>query len=117
MKAQYKILGLVIVSMISGSVFAESIQKPSTHIDFNKMIEDNNSSKQDLQKIVSNKMEVESNQAEENADKQKVMDLVDVEIGIGQDRPVVDRRFNSVGEAVVAPEFSVKLVDDKLANR
>ena len=50
-------------------------------------------------------------------DQKKVLDLVDVEVGVGQYRPVVvDRRYNSVGEPIVDKEFSsakVQLVDDK----
>ena len=115
MKAQYKIIGMAIVSLITMSAAAElAIEKPSTRIDFNTMIDANNNNKEDLQKSVVNKMEVSPEQAAEaNEDKAKVMDLVDVEIGLGQDRPIVDRRFNSIGEAIVDPRFSVKVEDEK----
>ncbi|MGZ3722011.1 MAG: hypothetical protein ACXVA9_03710, partial [Bdellovibrionales bacterium] len=69
------------------------------------------------QQTVSNKMVVEP-EAATVADKKKVLDLVDVEVGVGEDRPVVvDRRYNSVGEPIVDSRFNsnvkVTLPDDK----
>ena len=113
MKAQYKILGMVIASLISAIAFADSdIKKPSTRIDFNKMIDQNNNEKDDLQKVTAAKGSDESQQQEQTAsdDKKKVMDFVDVEVGMGQARPVVDRRFNSVGQARVEKSMSLQLV-------
>lgn len=107
MKTQYKIVAVVIASLISSGAFADSImKKPTTRIDFNKMIDENNNDKSDLQKSVATTSDQDAEQAA-STEQQKVMDFVDVEVGMGQARPVVDRRFNSVGEAKVEKRFSV----------
>jgi hypothetical protein len=118
MKAQYKILAAVIATLACGTAFADLPQKAATRIEFNSMIDQNNADKQDLQKTVAGKADDDSTvTAAVPADKKKVMDLVDVEVGVVEDRPVVmDRRYNSVSAPVVAPEFSnakVQLVDPK----
>ena len=112
MKAQYKITGMVVTALLSAGAFAEpAMQKTATRIDFNKMIDENNINQRDLQASVTNKMDKTEPAASESVvkdDKKKVLDLIDVEIGVGQDRPVVDRRFNSVGEPRVDAELSLR---------
>ena len=106
MKAQYKILTAMIAIMTSSTVFAELPQKSATRIEFNSMIDKNNMDKQNLQKTVANKMVMEP-EVSASADQRKVLDLVDIEVGVGEDRPVVsDRRFNSIGEPVVDSRFN-----------
>lgn len=113
MKAHYKILASLIAIVACGKAFADLPKKAATRIDFNNMIDSNNVDKQQLQKTVTNKMAEEPETAS-NADHKKVLDLVDVEVGVGEDRPVVmDRRYNSVGDAVIDKSFSnVQVQDD-----
>lgn len=116
MKAQLKIAGLVIAALAGSTAFAAAdLQKAATRIEFNNMIDHNNKEKTQLQQTVANKMAVEP-EDDAKADQKKVLDLVDVEVGVGEDRPVVvDRRYNSVGEPIVDKTFSnakVQLVDD-----
>lgn len=109
MKTQIKIVAVVIASLLSVSAFAEStLKKATTRIDFNNMIDSNNRDKNSLQQSVA----TEANEAEQTAaaDQKKVMDFVDIEVGMGQARPVVDRRFNSIGEARVDTTFTVELI-------
>ncbi len=110
MKAQYKIMGLVIASVISTSVFAVEpvAPKPVTRIDFNKMIDQNNGDKSDLQKSVDVGMDKSADNSAVNVqeDKNKVLDFIDVEVGMGPQRPIVDRRFNSTDAPRIATEFS-----------
>jgi hypothetical protein len=119
MKTQFKILASLIASLACSTAFADLPQKSATRIDFNNMIDSNNTDKQQLQKTVSNKMATEED-ASSVADQKKVLDLVDVEVGVGEDRPVVvDRRYNSVGEPVVDKSFSnvqVQLPGEKKAD-
>jgi hypothetical protein len=121
MKATFKILATVIAGIACSTAFADLPQKAATRIDFNNMIDSNNSDKQQLEKTVSNKMAVEPEDSASVADQKKVLDLVDVEVGVGEDRPVVvDRRYNSVGEAVIDKSFSnvqVQLVDKKATGK
>lgn len=115
MKAQFKIASLVIAALAGSTAFAATLQKAATRIEFNNMIDDNNKEKIQLQQTVANKMAVQPD-SEAKADQKKVLDLVDSEIVLDAERPVVmDRRYNSVGEAVVDTTFSnakVQLVDD-----
>lgn len=106
MKPQVKILGLLIASVVSASAFADSeISKPTTRIDFNKMIDKNNHEKNDLQKSVAGKEEPMD--SEVAADQRKAMDFIDIEMmQKNEGRPVVDRRFNSEGEPRVETAFS-----------
>jgi hypothetical protein len=103
MKTQVTILGVMITAVISwGAQADDSIRKPLTRIDFNKMIDESNTDKEQLHNQIPSAPEEDSTAAAvKKNDKAKVMDFVDVEIGVGEDRPVVDRRFNSVGEAKV----------------
>jgi hypothetical protein len=122
MNAQYKILAATIAILACTPAFASDLpQKSATRIEFNRMIDKNNADKQALQQSVSNEMEVEPDTAASPvADQKKVLDLVDVEVGVGEERPVVvDRRYNSVGEPVIDAQFSnvkVTLPDDQKAD-
>ena len=104
MKNGQKIFAAVVITMMSSFAFADpSAQKPVTRIDFNKMIDEGNTNKNQLQKTVDEdiaKQPVVGNRIQE--DKAKVLDFIDVEIGLSEQRPVVDRRFNSVGEPRIA---------------
>lgn len=92
---------LSMMFFVSGVAMADD--KASARIDFNKMIDENNLQKNELHRAVSGE-EVQNNVAKKvkRADKSKTIDFIDVEIGVG-DLPTADRRFDSVGEARVAP--------------
>ena len=98
MKASVTILSLALATMsLASHADNSSVTKSQTHIDFNKMIDDNNSDQSDLQKTIDQKNAANAPADQDKTvtdDKKKVLDFVDVEVGVGQDRPVVDRRFN-----------------------
>lgn len=106
MKPQASAIGMLIASLVSASAFAADVQiaKPTTRIDFNKMIDSNNAEKSNLQKTVAG--EETQSDSEVATDQRKTMDFIDIEMmQKDENRPVVDRRFNSEGEPRVAPEF------------
>jgi hypothetical protein len=106
MSVQTKLLTVAVLSMMTTYAAAESeiTERARTRIDFNKMIATNNVDKQDLQNKVNGQVTADQQQQHQSAENKKVMDFVDVEIGIGRarpvvvDRPTVDRRFNSSSE-------------------
>jgi hypothetical protein len=110
MKAQTKILGLFLSAAFVASVHAEStVNKEAMRIDFNRMIDANANDKSDLEKRLAEKSQRKrSQEIAVQSDKQKVIDFVDVEINLSKERPIVDRRFNSVDEPHMAPEFEVQ---------
>jgi len=119
MKAQL-ILATLIAGMACGVAHADLPQKAATRIEFNSLIDNNNQDSTTLQKSMVGMEDKDAPAPADDAtvkDQKKVLDLVDVEVGVGQDRPVVvDRRYNSVGEPIVDPSFSnakVQLVDDQ----
>lgn len=92
MKHKFQMLALVMAAVFSSTVFADS--KPVTRIDFNKMIDENNMKKSELQ---NDEIPVANARAPKKDDKGKVIDFIDVEIGVGQTPTLTDRRFDSVG--------------------
>jgi hypothetical protein len=109
MKAQTQMIGLVVAMLLVPSAFAEetAAKKAVTRIDFNKMIDANSSDKNDLEKSVNDKVAVKGKPvAKTNTDKNAVIDFVDEEMNMAKERPIVDRRFNSVGAPRIATEFS-----------
>ncbi len=109
MKTQTKLMGLVVASLMLPSAFAETTpKKENLRIDFNKMIEDNSGKQNELEKGVTNKVDKQGQSSPLASDKQKVVDLIDVEVNLNKERPLVDRRFNSFGEPHIATEFSPK---------
>jgi hypothetical protein len=92
---------LLISMMITAAVFSSSAfskERAVTRIDFNKMIDENNVKKNELQK---EETETAQQPKVKKDDKGKVIDFIDVEIGVGQTPSVTDRRFDSVGEAQI----------------
>lgn len=86
-----KLCSLAVLFGLSLPVFADSLRKESLHVDFNKMIDENNHEKTKLQ-------DQSSNQEAKKKHKRKTIDFKDVEVGWGDDSaPLVDRRFDSVG--------------------
>jgi hypothetical protein len=106
------------LAMLGTSAMADmAVKKEATRIDFNKMIDENNSQRADLQKDIANKDAQKTDAQETESDKKKVYDFVDMEVSAGKARPVVDRRFNSVGQPRVVEisrgEMSVQLISKK----
>lgn len=108
MKAQIKITSLMVLSLMSFGVVAEtSIAKASTRIDFNRIINDNNHKRTELHKDIDGHA-VQAELTEEDAQRGQVVDFVDLEMGwqdnkenpvVETTRPMPDRRYNSVGAA------------------
>ena len=86
---------LVAIALTSGLCFAQE-RKAATRIDFNNMIDTNNRTREEIQKDLSAKPELQA----EHPEKSSVADFVDVEVSIGDDAPkrVVKRTYNSVQE-------------------
>ncbi len=98
MKALIQIAALMIAGM-SASAFADStVTKAALHVDFNRMIEDNNIAKVEMKKDIDQKAQALQD-ASDKAEREKIIDFVDVEVGWGEAPPIVDRRYDSVGEA------------------
>ena len=119
MNKHSKMITLVLFVMSSAIAMAEQApSKQATRIDFNKMIDENNSQKAELQKDLGNRGEAKA--ASSAADKKRVSDFVDVEVGWGKNRPVVDRRFNSVGKPRVVQvgqgDMTVQLLPKRRVN-
>ncbi len=100
MKAQLAIL--MILGLVGSVATAEvSERKPVTKIDFNGMIDANEKTRGELKKTIDE--DVREAALQEQADKAKVVDFVDLEVGWEEgtpvvERPVSDRRYNSVDE-------------------
>jgi hypothetical protein len=97
------IMSLVVLAMFAVSASAEvSESKPVTKIDFNGMIQTNSQAGTELKKGIDESAETAA--LEERADKTKVVDFIDLEVGwdegapVVEQRPVGDRRYNSVDE-------------------
>lgn len=101
MRAQNIFLGLILMSAMP-LASAETLLpvKPGLRADFNKMIDEGNHNKKNLQQAIEKKAVVQAELEEESAaDRKKVIDFVDVEVGWGNEPgTVVDRRFDSINE-------------------
>jgi hypothetical protein len=108
MKRELKIALASLAVVLGSTAFADMTSKPQTRIDFNKLIDESNANKNDLYKDMAQNRKTKS-QAEKK-DKDEVIDFIDVEVGIGQSPNLVDRRYDSVGEArtveVTAPDHT-----------
>lgn len=105
-----KILISALIVFFSGSASAGGLSHQPTRLDFNKMIDANARMAKELKKDLNKKYEAREDsektaQAEKAkaAAEKKVIDFVDVEVGVGQSPKIVDRRFNSVGAPIVDP--------------
>lgn len=89
---------ILIILMMLGSVAtaAEVSERVPMRIDFNGMIDQNNRAKTELKKDIDT--QTQGAELEKHAEKAKVIDFVDVELGWGEAPKVVDRRYDSVDE-------------------
>jgi hypothetical protein len=106
MGQQIRIIAIIAIVFTSCAALAEApVSKSALRVDFNKMIEDNNNQRKDLHQDIDVRADDESAQpqaAVKKDDKGKVIDFIDVEVGVGQAPSVVDRRYDSVGEPKLA---------------
>ena len=90
-----KLYSLILTVAISAGVAAHADvadQKTATRIDFNRMIDDNNTARAELKKnIDQNTLQAK----EEEAERIKVIKFTDVEVGWGV-APPVSRKYDSV---------------------
>jgi len=98
-KTYIMIASLVVVAGYGLGAAADSIAKANTRIDFNRMIDDNNNTRKELKKDIDIKARQANLDESDARERAKVIDFVDVEVGWGESAPVVDRRFDSIGEA------------------
>jgi hypothetical protein len=104
MKHKTQMIAVLIAVALGSPASADVVTtKPATRIDFNKMIDESNLQKSALHKDVKNQAAQAKAATERTDDKDKVIDFIDVEVGIGQTPALVDRRYDSVGDARVVP--------------
>lgn len=117
-KTIFNITALILMGLISAAASADpadvNLSKSSLNVDFNKMIEEGAHNRAEIQKHIDAQIAV-SDEEDLDSEKSRVLDFVDVEVGIGEAAPgvVVDRRFDSVGESTPAAAettFDLKLV-------
>lgn len=102
MKVRFKIAAVLVLAVVGTTAYAGGAadSKASTRIDFNRMIDDNNNARSALHKDVDHRAKsAAALNGDSEAERAKVVDFVDVEVGWGESAPVVDRRFDSIGEA------------------
>jgi hypothetical protein len=97
--------------LVGSTVLADpadvNLTKTQLDVNFNTMIDAGNVTKNSIQKHIED--QIADSSEEEDSDRSRVLDFVDVEVGIGKEPGVVvDRRFDSVG----AP-FTFGLIDLK----
>jgi hypothetical protein len=86
---------LLVLGLVANAAMAT--EKPATQVDFNKMIDQNNTTRTELHKGLDGQAaKLPAKDATE--ERLKVIDFVDVEVGWGEAPPVVDRRYDSVSE-------------------
>jgi len=104
MKAQNKIVTAILILFTSSIASAAVTEKPATRINFNKMIDESKLEKIAAETKLNDKLDQVPEAPAPTAksrDKSKVIKFVDVEVGVGKERPVVDRRVNSLEDPVI----------------
>lgn len=94
------------ILLFAGTAHAELGSKAPLKADFHNMIVNTYQERAALATEVSEDAAVqqEKNTAEQN-DNKRVTDFVDVEIGWGEAPKTVDRRFDSIGQALIDPGY------------
>lgn len=83
------LIGLLLTST---SIFAADLKKKPLNVNFNTLIDQSAVEKEHLERSL--KPNFKAPATASNIEKQKVMDFVDMEIGVGEAPKMVDRRFN-----------------------
>lgn len=109
-----KTLMIILSIGFSSWAFADLGRKAPLKADFHNMIVNSDSERQSLANginddIVSNDKEAEPSESKKSlAEKKKVTDFIDVEIGWGEQPKMVDRRFDSINTPSPVQEKAVK---------
>jgi hypothetical protein len=108
MGAKLNVTIVALIAVISSVASAGDLgRKPALHVDFNKMIDQNNIEKSQLHDSIGERINLSAEEGQKlqaetdrNSDRNKVIHFIDVEVaGSGEEAaPVVDRRFDSVGK-------------------
>ena len=113
-KTIFNITALILMGLVSAAASADpadvNLSKSSLNVNFNKMIDEGAHTKNVIQKQLDAKIAI-SDEEDADSEKSRVLDFVDVEMGIGESSPgsVVDRRFDSVEDAQPV-SFDLQLV-------
>ena len=110
MKALWTVTALSLTLGLAQAAGSQELEHKPTRIQFNAEIDQTAANQKGLQSEISNYFEEDlefldkEQQASLDTEKEKVVDFVDVELHVGgrDDKTVVDRRFNSEEEPVVA---------------
>jgi hypothetical protein len=102
MNTNLKVFGILLAVISATGAYATDLgRKPASDIDFNRIIQANKSDQENLQKQIADRASKDATTKPDVSEQNKVMEMVNVEVSSGKSQPVVDRRFNSVGEARV----------------
>ena len=89
---------IVIGSAVHADPADVNLTKTSLDVNFNKMIDAGDATKRSIEKHLDE--QISQSSVDEDSERSKVLDFVDVEVGFGKEpSAVVDRRFDSIGEA------------------
>lgn len=115
-KTAIKILMGLILASVSLTANAEGLEKKTSKINFNAMIDNSGQQRQNLHSELEDFYD--KGQLPETKDARKVVDFVDVELHWGgQQKSVVDRRFDSIGEPIfdsaTNTSMNLKMIETK----
>jgi hypothetical protein len=100
-----QVISLAGLLLIALQVFAKqerALTKEPLRVDFNAMIEDSRHDQKALHRAKVSQRGQEKAPTEPRAATEDVLDFIDMEVRVGnKPQPIVDRRFDSVGEARV----------------
>ncbi|MEO0334766.1 MAG: hypothetical protein AAF202_00110 [Pseudomonadota bacterium] len=108
MKALWTVTVLMMTVGLCQAASSDELEHKPTKIQFNAQIDQVTENQKGLQTEISSYFEEDIDLADAqditNDEKEKVVDFVDVEVHVGgrDDKTIVDRRFNSEEEPVVA---------------
>lgn len=103
MKTIFNITAIIILGLVSAAASADpadvNLSKSSLNVDFNKMIDEGTYDRNSIQQRISEQIAITDEDTD--SEKSRVLDFVDAEMSIGESQPgqIVDRRYDSVGEA------------------
>jgi len=111
-----------VITLLASSTTAHAdlaTKRAPTRIDFNRMIDEGNAKRQELQQDMNaaspdaDAAVPSATTAAKKANRNNVSDFLDLEIGVGEAPSMVDRRFDSVGPArVVRPADLRELIEE-----
>lgn len=106
MKARNLVLSFVVMMIAPIAMADQKLPaKSPLRADFNKMIDEGNIKKENIVDTLD--QNTLAREADVSSEQKKVIDFVDVEVGWGTDSgTVVDRRFDSVSEPLIADQES-----------